>query len=242
VELLAQFSTADLPLGAEQFAAYHVIFTQASIMSINDQLERILNTPPLVSSPSLSRFLRYVVEETVAGRGGAIKEYTLGLNVFDRGEEFNPRLDPIVRVQARNLRSRLERYYETQGTEDPIRIELPKGTYVPVFHYRTEETMSRNAAEPVSGNGTSAQAAATTSVMPAPPPRSPVDENRKGTPRFMLAALILAVLLIGMAAFFVGQTQAQRAKSPQSDSGSKLIRAGWVLPSYSGPGSVILRG
>ncbi|HKA02539.1 MAG TPA: hypothetical protein VKE70_38775 [Candidatus Solibacter sp.] len=202
-------------------------------MSINQQLERILNTPPLVSSPSLSRFLRYVVEETVAGRGGAIKEYTLGLNVFDRGEEFNPRLDPIVRVQARNLRSRLEKYYETQGTEDPIRIELPKGTYVPVFHYRTEGTVSANAAEPVNGNG--APAAATTSVMPAPPPRSPVDENRKGTPRFMLAALILAVLLIGMAAFFVGQTQAQRAKSPQSDSGSKLIRAGWVLPSYSGP-------
>jgi hypothetical protein len=74
-------------------------------MSINEQLERILNTPPLVSSPSLSRFLRYVVEETAAGRGGAIKEYTLGLNVFDRGDEFNPRLDPIVRVQARNLRS-----------------------------------------------------------------------------------------------------------------------------------------
>ena len=202
-------------------------------MSINEQLERILNTPPLVSSPSLSRFLRYVVEETVAGRGGAIKEYTLGLNVFDRGEEFNPRLDPIVRVQARNLRSRLEKYYETQGNEDPIRIELPKGTYVPVFHYRTEETVSASATGAINVNGTAA--VATTSVMPAPPPRSPVDENRKGTPRFMLAALILAVLLIGMAAFFVGQTQAQRAKTPQSDSGSKLIRAGWVVPSYSGP-------
>ena len=106
-------------------------------MSIHEQLERILNTPPLVSSPSLSRFLRYVVEETAAGRGAAIKEYTLGLNVFDRGDEFNPRLDPIVRVQARNLRSRLEKYYETAGAEDPIRIELPKGTYVPVFHFRT---------------------------------------------------------------------------------------------------------
>jgi len=203
-------------------------------MSINEQLERILNTPPLVSSPSLSRFLRYVVEETVAGRGGAIKEYTLGLNVFDRGEEFNPRLDPIVRVQARNLRSRLEKYYETQGVEDAIRIELPKGTYVPVFHYRTEETVSGSATEPMSGNGTpAATATATTSVMPAPPPRSPVDENRKGTPRFMLAALILAVLLAGIAAFYVGQTQAQRAKSPQSDSGSKLIRAGWALPSHT---------
>src|SRR5215813_8487327 len=125
-------------------------FTPASHMSINDQLERILNTPPLVSSPSLSRFLRYVVEETVAGRSGAIKEYTLGLNVFDRGEEFNPRLDPIVRVQARNLRSRLEKYYETQGTEDPIRIELPKGTYVPLFHYRTNGTVSEDLTREVS--------------------------------------------------------------------------------------------
>src|SRR5215470_17746257 len=139
----------DLPQATEQFPGRHVILTQASHMSINDQLERILNTPPLVSSPSLSRFLRYVVEETVAGRSGAIKEYTLGLNVFDRGEEFNPRLDPIVRVQARNLRSRLEKYYETQGTEDPIRIDLPKGTYVPVFHYRTEETVSASATGPV---------------------------------------------------------------------------------------------
>jgi hypothetical protein len=208
-------------------------------MSINDQLERILNTPPLVSSPSLSRFLRYVVEETVAGRSGAIKEYTLGLNVFDRGEEFNPRLDPIVRVQARNLRSRLEKYYQTQGGEDPIRIELPKGTYVPLFHYRTHETASENGTREVCPETEPAAAVSTASVMPAPPPRSPVDESRKGTPRFMLAALILAVLLVGMAAFWVGQSQAQRAKS-RRDVGQ--IHAGWTTPAQSNPAPVILRG
>jgi hypothetical protein len=192
-------------------------------MSINEQLERILNTPPLVSSPSLSRFLRYVVEETAAGRGSAIKEYTLGLNVFDRGEEFNPRLDPIVRVQARNLRSRLDKYYETVGTEDPIRIELPKGTYVPVFHYRTSATVSEN------GTGaTEAAATATASVMPAPPPRSPVDENRKGTPRFMLAALILAVLLFGIAAFWVGQARGERARAHQPGRDAKMMHAAAV--------------
>jgi hypothetical protein len=215
-------------------------------MSINDQLERILSTPPLVSSPSLSRFLRYVVEETVAGRSGAIKEYTLGLNVFDRGEEFNPRLDPIVRVQARNLRSRLEKYYETQGVEDPIRIELPKGTYVPVFHYRTDAAVSGNGtpgvrAEAVNGEPESAAPTASGSVMPAPPPRSPVDDNRKGTPRFMLAALILAVVLVGIAAFFVGQTQAQRAKARQN---AGLMRAELAVrvPVHSHPAPVILRG
>jgi hypothetical protein len=183
-------------------------------MSIHEQLERILNTPPLVSSPSLSRFLRYVVEETAAGRGAAIKEYTLGLNVFDRGDEFNPRLDPIVRVQARNLRSRLEKYYETVGAEDPVRIELPKGTYVPVFHFRTAATVSE-----------SETPAPLVSVMPAPPPRSPVDENRKGTSRFVVAALIVAVLLFGIAAFWAGQTQAQRARSRHGNPEAKLIHA-----------------
>jgi hypothetical protein len=77
-------------------------------MSVNEQLERILNSAPLVSSPSLCRFLRYVVEETLAGRGAEIKEHPLGVRVFDRGEDFNPRLDPIVRVQARNLRKRMK--------------------------------------------------------------------------------------------------------------------------------------
>jgi hypothetical protein len=192
-------------------------------MSINEQLERILNTPPLVSSPSLSRFLRYVVEETAAGRGGAIKEYTLGLNVFDRGDEFNPRLDPIVRVQARNLRSRLDKYYETQGANDPIRIELPKGTYVPLFHFRTSETVSENAT--LSASADSVPPTPPISVMPAPPPRSPVDETRKGPPRFMLAALILAVLLFGIAAFWVGQSQAERAKSRHGEPAAGLIRA-----------------
>lgn len=191
-------------------------------MSINDQLERILNTPPLVSSPSLSRFLRYVVEETAAGRGAAIKEYTLGLNVFDRGDEFNPRLDPIVRVQARNLRSRLDKYYETVGTEDPIRIELPKGTYVPLFHFRTADTLSASATTGEAHNETPAPLV---SVMPVPPPRSPVDENRKGTSRFMLAALIVAVLLFGIAAFWVGQTRAERAKSRHGNPEAKLVHA-----------------
>jgi hypothetical protein len=207
-------------------------------MSINDQLERILNTPPLVSSPSLSRFLRYVVEETAAGRGAAIKEYTLGLNVFDRGDEFNPRLDPIVRVQARNLRARLDKYYATLGTEDPVRIELPKGTYVPVFHFRTVETLSENGHQTTDAN--SAPPAEPVSVMPAPPPLSPVDENRKGPPRFMLAALILAVLLFGIAAFWVGQSHGERAKSRNGDPDAKLIRACVCALPEPQPG--ILRG
>ena len=97
------------------------------------QLEKILESPALGSAVSLRRFLRYVVEETLAGRGDVLKEYSLGASVFGRGEKFCPRTDPIVRVQARNLRLRLERYYAGPGSHDPLVIEIPKGAYVPVF-------------------------------------------------------------------------------------------------------------
>ena len=110
------------------------------------QLEKILESPALGSAISLRRFLRYVVEETLAGRGDALKEYSLGASAFGRGEKFCPRTDPIVRVQARNLRLRLEQYYAGLGAEDPLLIEVPKGTYVPVFRRRGLEAPRRRLA------------------------------------------------------------------------------------------------
>jgi hypothetical protein len=172
-------------------------------MTENEQLERILNSAPLVTSPSLSRFLRYIVDETRAGRSANIREYTLGVHVFDRGEDFNPRLDPIVRVQARNLRARIAKYYEGPGADDPIRIELPKGSYVPVFHKLVVDSHAN-------GSGPAKPEAAAplpvhTSIMPAPPPRSPVAEPR-AVPRFWVAAVILLVILIGIAALLLSRT------------------------------------
>jgi hypothetical protein len=105
-------------------------------MRVKAQLENILSSSELGSAPSLQRFLRHVVEETLAGRGDALKEYCIGSVVFGRGQDFNPKVDPIVRVQARNVRARLEQYYAGAGARDPVIIELPKGTYVPVFRMR----------------------------------------------------------------------------------------------------------
>lgn len=105
--------------------------------SVSAQLERILAGPPLKSSPTLSRFLRYIVKETLAGRSDSIGEYSLGVGVFGRGQMFNRRLDPIVRVQARNLRARLAQYYAGPGADDPIVIDLPRRSYVPLFRSRT---------------------------------------------------------------------------------------------------------
>jgi len=95
-------------------------------------LERILASAKF-SRGRLGEFLRFVVEETLAGRGENLKESVIGVEVFQRGADFDPRIDPIVRVEARRLRQRLEEYYRDEGAGDAVRITLPKGGYVPVF-------------------------------------------------------------------------------------------------------------
>jgi serine/threonine-protein kinase len=78
-------------------------------------------------------FLRFVVEKTLAGQQDAIKEYTIAVEVCGRGTGFDARVDPIVRVDANRLRSRLDAYYRVEGRQDPIRIEMQKGSYVPTI-------------------------------------------------------------------------------------------------------------
>lgn len=99
--------------------------------SVTAQLERMLSRPPLASSPTLSRLFRFLVEETMAGRSAEITEYNLGVRIFHRSADFNPRVDPIVRVQTHYLRAKLAQYYAGPGADDPIVIELPARTYVP---------------------------------------------------------------------------------------------------------------
>lgn len=101
------------------------------------QLERLLQDQRFRHSESLSRFLRYTVQETLEGRAGELKEQVLGLEVFHRGEDFDPRIDTIVRVQAGKLRTRLDQYYQGEGAADAVVISLPKGGYVPVFNRRS---------------------------------------------------------------------------------------------------------
>ncbi|HYM05076.1 MAG TPA: hypothetical protein VEU11_00810 [Terriglobales bacterium] len=111
---------------------------EAEAMSgfVRAQVGKILTSKEFVHSDSLRRFLSYTVEKTLDGDPGCLKESLLGSMLFGRGDAFDPRLDPIVRVQAGKLRSRLQRYYEGEGRTDTLVIDFPKGGYVPVFHVR----------------------------------------------------------------------------------------------------------
>jgi len=100
---------------------------------IRSHLERVLQSSSLRGSASLCRLLRYTVQAVLNNNEHNLKEYVIGLEVFDRGEQFDPSSDAIVRVQARKLREKLDIYYRSEGAHDAIRIEFPKGGYVPSF-------------------------------------------------------------------------------------------------------------
>ncbi len=114
-----------------------VILNGISGPEIRSQLERILRSRAFIQSHRIRRFLQFIVEESLLGQPHRLKEYLIGLEVFDRRDAFDPRVDSIVRVEARRLRHKLEEYYRSEGREDLIRITLRKGSYVPIFEPRT---------------------------------------------------------------------------------------------------------
>jgi hypothetical protein len=111
----------------------------AEVSEIRAELEKILESRPFKGSFRLTRFLKYVVETTLAGDARRIKAYTVGIEALGRDSHFDPLNDPIVRVQAKRLRDALARYYCETGSDDELFIELPRGTYVPAFRRRSAE-------------------------------------------------------------------------------------------------------
>lgn len=140
---------------------------------IHEELERILETKWLRESQQLSALLRHIVQETLEGRAEGLKEYSLGLEVFHRSPDYDPRNDAIVRVQASLLRKRLAAYYENEGRRSALRITLPRGGYVPQF-----------------------EAAAPAAVVDIPEPAPPVAQPPDGRRRWRL---YLYGLLSGLA-------------------------------------------
>lgn len=144
--------------------------------AVRAQLDRILDSPGFRATPKRRALLRHLVEETLAGRGELLKGFTIAVAVFDRDASFDSQTDPVVRLEARRLRTEIDAYYGTAGAGDPLQISIPKGHYRPTFAWRA---------------GAPAPAA-----PPAPPPRAeappPVPPVRA---RLRLALFGLALVL-----------------------------------------------
>src|SRR5271156_6918075 len=117
--------------------------------SIRATLDKILSSPGFATAERLTRFLRYTVEETLNGQTDKLKESLLGIDVFGRKPTYDPRVDAVVRTEAVKLRARLRDYYESEGREDEVIIDLPKGGYIPAFRFREKEPVEPSTPIPV---------------------------------------------------------------------------------------------
>ncbi|MBJ6373570.1 tetratricopeptide repeat protein [Sedimentitalea arenosa] len=149
-----------------------------STADIQAALERVLASPDFSASDQRRKFLRFVVEEAVAGRAQGLKGVVIAHEVFRRDTDFNSKSDPVVRLEARRLRRDLDSYYVGPGRDDPVRISIPKGGYAPEF-----ETL-HHAPEPPD---------------PQPPEVDPTPpRTHQRSSRATLAIAILLVLLTGV--------------------------------------------
>jgi TolB-like protein len=115
---------------------------------VERQLERVLASGSFRKCVQLSRFLRFAVDQALSGENGASKETSIGVEIFGRRPDYDPGADPVVRVEARRLRHKLTEYYSGEGRQDPVRIDLPKGGYLPVFDVQRRMTVQSIAVLP----------------------------------------------------------------------------------------------
>jgi adenylate cyclase len=133
---LASASDAQVAVTGNAVTRFHQSTSQPPdtfVADVREHLDRVLRSPHFDGSARSREFLRYVVDEVLAGRAAYLKQAAIAVEVFGRKPDFDAVIDPIVRVQAGRLRRSLERYYLLCGDADFIRIELPKGSYAPVF-------------------------------------------------------------------------------------------------------------
>jgi TolB-like protein/tetratricopeptide (TPR) repeat protein len=211
----------DVPLGHR---------SESEARAIREQLDRILKSGPFHQSRRRQRFLEYLINETLAGRGERLKGYSVAVEVFDRPESFDPLVDPVVRIEAARLRDKLREYYEAEGRNDPVRIELPKGTYTPHIEFRQANGPEIAAAHSAEVAPESHAIAATAPAAPtedASPPASPPSPRRS---RWALAIPAAAMIFVaGAAGMWLAREQWQPVPQRQVQDPLRAVANGPLI-------------
>lgn len=185
---------------------------------VRDQLDKIVVSNGFFRSPRMQRFLNFVVEGRLAAKFHSedLKESVIGMAVFDRDAGYDPKTDPVVRVEARRLRAKLEEYYEGPGKQDSVRIELPKGSYVPCWDWQ----QSMPPAEP--------------DQQQSPQPEQqqpPTLLKEKRPPRLAIAAALAAVIIASALILWLVRNGSKRFSDQKSAAAnSSKIRSLAILP------------
>jgi hypothetical protein len=180
-----------------------------SLFEKREELRRVLESRNFARAPKKTRFLEFVSEQTFLGNGDNLNEYLIGVEVYGRGAAFNAQEDPIVRVQAHEIRRLLKQYYEEEGKQSPIRLELPSGHYVPSF---ARTTIEGSADQPASPEAPAPQP----TPQPVPQPTLPAALHLGLTAVLAVACLVLVFVLVARSRpdRAVAPTQATAAALP----------------------------
>jgi hypothetical protein len=201
--------------------------------------QRVVAGPHFARSPLLSKFLLFVVAETLEGRGDEITEHQIGVQVFDRPADYRTLEDNIVRSYARQLRKRLAEHFAGEGRSEPVRIDIPLGGYVPVFLPGADEDAKEDAAEvPVPQLGrTQASGSHTDSAQSTATQATPW---RAKTNRIVLGLLLLAVYSATLiAATWYGATWYAGAHVPSVQQAESPAHVLWAAL-FSGPANCFI--
>ena len=200
------------------------------------ELEIVLRSPTFDRSERLHKFLRYICELTLKGDAARINEYLIGSEVFQKGPDYNPNEDSIVRRQAHALRKKLHEYYEGEGKVRPIKIELPVGRYVPAFRRAEIPAAPRVVAQDIEAI--------------APAPDVTVEKVSPKTPRsfvkwwrFALAGAVLFAIGLGIGSMRTSEVRSQKRIGPAAEE----IWSAWMNTSreavicLSNPDSAVIK-
>lgn len=179
-------------------AAKNNLDEEFSLFEKREELRRVLESKYFAGSPKKVRFLEFVAEQTFRGNRDRLNEYLIGAEVYSRGPEFDQQKDPIVRVQAHEIRRLLKKYYDAEGRNSLIRVDLPSGRYVPVFARNASPEIGHEVAE-----------APSLPEHPVPPTQVKQHLHLFLTVTLAIACLVLASLLVVRARPRTG-TPAQR--------------------------------
>lgn len=192
---------------AKQIETYQPLPPAVSHEEMRLALERVLASKHFAHAPMKQRFLRLICEFRLGGRSGELNEYLIGREVFDRHSDYNPATDPIVRVGAHGVREKLERYYQKEGADDEVRIEIPVGSYEPSFVRCSQPALL-------------AKAEMAKSVIPITPPaskvvalsESPIKDFLKFWPQAAIGLLLLTTAALVYSNLGLRRQMAEKAE------------------------------
>src|SRR5262245_6367056 len=188
-------SNPKILIGASQFRPTQEEMLQA--------LDRVLNSKHFVHAPMKQKFLRLTCDFHLNGRGPELNEYLIGREVFGRDDSYNPATDPIVRVGAHGVREKLTLYYQKEGADDEIRIEIPVGSYEPVF-IRSGQTLPHDAAVVLTAE-IERQSAGPVDAEPATDEGEPRAARKKALATMQIAVVALSCAVITLLIIVLGQ-------------------------------------